>query len=1173
MTSGIDIHIYANHPDYIAHIHRVDSYANYRRILLLLSLLFVEDDSYFDLSESNEELEELSNDMEERALQLQEPQPQEKQEQKLVNPNQWFLSKLMDMDAALFRFQTAKSGKTSDNGYSRMCTAVDNRQPAVITQDQYDRMRTIYEQDPIFWIIYPLEGDKDPVQPLGTEETITIMRYGSDADKVHYYFCPQYYCLSDEIMIRPVDWEAAVDRDGNAKPANSCPFCHGTLITNTKHAELGKTVIQRNKSVQSTTFPRHIKFLKKSTHPAGLSLPCCFVTPTALRVEDESFSHLKDVFQQRKVEEPEDAEDIQHLVFRSKESIEYGVLLEMIHREYILESNKRPDPGIFAAAPAALDEFFKQNSLEDIVTRVRIHLKLRPNAQGFLRLGTENTLNESLLGALAPIIYRNSIDEVKQRILEVVVPRIFVHANFGNLVLEFYKPADAYAMPATRQELQLWAQTNLQIAMNSTNYQALLRIFNAYHRFIRFVQDPAQRKDLRHFQALLAEPGLFTARGVQLIILNDTMPVSIQCPAFGVSMDRHKKNDMVFLSRSMRSQGSATQQPYAHYELYIHTSNKPARGAEVEVHEPIVRWDYASYRVWPRIVQTRVDEYLQQCQSRYRSLYTLQDDVPTMSMIPLSMTLRAPSRPEGIVKDSYNHIVGVTFRSKPGSSSMVILPVVDDGILTISTAFSIPSIYLDIDDIRLAPVEDVIAYYGRLEPLFYLYEGYHIQHLVRRKEQGGKIIAIQLKNGVYVPVGPPKKEEPNLPVVELAEFQWEMDQQIAAPAEEKVEHQITAADLEEGYQQFRMMVSNWLMSPQAGGEIRKAVEEIIFASTLPEYERRKRLFLYLSSTLLSWFHADDDAPDREGSFLRKDCRVIDSKDACTGSCYWKQDENRCLLHVHATTALSEQKGHRDVSTPMMMTKRVIDELVRFPGRRKQLMDQGVSSISKIVKPIHQGDQYIIPESSPTWTSLLRMDWLQQTPEKPRYIEEMSGVESEVPVAAQGNQPPEFQEILGDLRIKWLPASDPPLLPLTALLGMTMEQLSLENEEFGRNAMIQYVRLTGKPIGVFHPDAETPLQFAKPAGFFSSVMMIVFYGGRVGLIMEEENKETITMAKATPILQDRWAEAGIVQTKKKPTAGVIPPAPLVAAKAAEAPPPMTMKRKPQAGISTVSRMDQ
>lgn len=1244
---GIDLYVYANYPYYHVHVNRIDTYKSYQRIITLLSLLFVDDDTYFDLSESNEQLSVLSNEIEQNTLALekepvgwQSTKPADnfsdemekkgaimkKEEQKLVNPMSWFINKLKEIDKRLFDFSTGKSG---DNGYSRKCAGHDDRQPAVLSKDQYDRMRSIYEMDPIFWIVYPLDGDEDPVQPLGTEETVTVMRYGSDGDKIHYYFCPEYYCLSDEIMVRPVDFEARVDRDGNPKEPKTCPFCHGGLITQKKKAELGRTVVQRTKSDQSVTYPRYIDFMTKTSHPDGLALPCCFVKQSVLRIEDPQYSHLRDVLQQRDMEkvneedDVEDVDDVQQLVYRSKESIEYGVLFESIHKEYIIESNKNPDPGVFATVPAAFDVFFKQKSLESIVTRVRIHLKLRPNAYGFLRIGTENTVHESLLGAIAPILYRNSIDEVKQRIMEVMVPRVFINAHFGNLVLEFFQPADGRAMPATRQELQQWAQTHLQIALNSSNQYPLMRVYNAYHRFVEFIRDPSQRKDLRHIQPLLAEPGLLTTRGIQLIVMNDNGadPVTIQCPIFGVSLDRHKKNDFVFLSRRMKTVGQIT---YAHYELYIHTSNKPAKGGEVEIHEPILRWDYQSRRIWPEVVQQRVDEYVNQCQSKYRSIYTAQTGVQSSTFVPLSLTLDAPSKPEGIVKDTYNHIIGVTFRSKPGSTRMVVLPVIDDGVVTISSGFFVQSIYLDWDDVQTAPIEDVIQYYqSKLDQMLLLYPGYQIEHAVRRNQQ---IVAIQLRNGLYVPVSPPKKQEVfdslQLRMVDVDEFQWEIDKSISGweskdwnsmmqpkssettcGEDSEMVHRSSSSEMEESYSQFRLIVSNWITSEKAGGEIRKGIEEIIFSSTLPEYERRKRLFILLSSTFLSWFYPDSSEWEKGiDSFLRKDCRVIDSEAACTGSCYWKKDEGKCLLHVKSTTQLSEKQGEREVSTPLLFTQRVIDELVRFPGRRKQLMERGgVSTVAKLLHPIHQGDQYIIPESSPTWTNLLRMDWAIQIPEHSRYMEEITATNSKPDVVPPSDVelPGELKTILGDKSsygVKWLisPDASRPLMPLTALLAISFEQLGMETDAklMGRDQLIQYVRHTTKPLGIIQMiDANEPvIQFAKPMGYHSSVMILVFLpNNRVGLLMEEEGNDSIQIETAPEALRSRWSEAGIVQAKKKPKVGQEEPMPqivigqpilkaeydmpLVAKKAVE--PVQIMKtviRRPRVGIqNAVSAM--
>ncbi len=1106
-------------------------------------------------------------------------------EQRLVNPKSWFIKKLQEIDPRLFKYKTEDS---DDNGYSRKCSGYDDRQPSILTKDQYERMREIYENDPIFWIVYPLEGAEEPVQPLGTEETMTVMKYGSDGDAINYYFCPQYYCLSDEIMIREKDFEATTDREGNPKPPNTCPFCLGKLIANNKKAVPGYTVIKR-KDKKGSVYHSQIDFMGKSTHPEGFGLPCCFLKQTTLRISDPQFSHIRAYLQETAIEEnanemanQEEEETFDELIFRGEEAIEYAVLFETIQKRYILESNKHPDPGVFAAAGPQFDKFFRQDSGDKIITRVAIHLKLRPNAIGFLRVGTENTIYESLLGVIAPLLYRNSINEVKERILEVVTPRIFLNSHFGNLVLEFFNPADGSAMPPTKQELMSWCSTNLGIALTSANLYSAIRIYNAYKRFIRFIRDPTQRKDLRHIQPLLAEPGLFTTRGVQLVVLEDNgdQPVTVKCPTFGVSMDRNKRNDFAFVSRSLKYIGS-TENVYARYELYVHTSNKPARGGEGEIHETIIRWDYASRRYWPEIVQRRIDEYMNQCQGRYRSLYTSQEGINPMAMIPLSRAVdAAPVRPEGIVKDGYNHIVALTFRSKPGAQTLVALPIVDDGVISISSAFSIKNIYLDWEDFKAAPVEDIVNYYRKnLEPLFGLYPGYIIKYIARQKSDG-RIVAVQLENGIYIPAGPPKDEASlgslGLEIVVIEQFEWAINKQLTgikpkinADSWEKtlegttteqgcgfdseLVRKSTYVQFEELYQQFRLMVSNWIVSQKAGSEVRKGMEEIIFSSDLPEFEKRKRLYIFLSSTLLSWFYPDDEKWDAPASFLRKDCRLIDTEEGCTGTCYWKAGENgsgKCLLHVDATTQLAEKPGERDVSTPELFVKRVIDELVRFPNRRRQLMKRGeISKVSTIVQPIRQGDQYIIPESSPTWTNLLRLDWARQIPEEPKYYEEMSReVTAENEAPPEGEMPDALAAILGEdtpLRVSVpdVPDASQPLMPFTGLLGVTLDQLGLSDKatELKKENLVKFVQIKSKPVGLINLREDEPtIEFVRPfTGAFDAVTIFVFLPDQIGLLIQEEGDSTVKIAALPEALQERWKQAAIVQLKRKPGAAVAP----------------------------------
>ena len=1262
---GVDLHIYAQHPTYVVHIHRMESEDTYRRIIRLLSILFVEDDGYFQgrqaeaqemeaqeqrwdrqrLAQEDRKEEEVGAfDAEERdpiqaeledldwamlndplaemgpaaapaapaapaaapaapAAPAAAPAPAPRrvmapipEAERRVQPYQWFIRRLQELDGNLF---SPKASGKGDNKYSTRCQTVDDRQPVILTQEQYEDMRTVYEADEdLFWTVYPLQGDEDPSPPAGAER-ISVMRYGSDAHHIRYLFCPRFFCLLDEIMIRERDFLSDQDRQAQPKPRNSCPFCHGGLLTKEdrlKKAITGRTVVERKK-----TPSYEIGFLKPIASDE-MALPCCFKKQETLRIQDPRFAHIRKQIQEMDVLElgpgpiEEEVEPQEAQEYYEAKMIEYGPLLQRLHKKYILEANKVPAAGFFAIPSRRFDAYFHQDSTRQLVDRVAIQLTIRPSGHGFLRVGVDNTENESLLGLLAPLMNSTSIIDVKEQLLALLPPRIFLHAHFGNLVLEFFDPTLTAFLPDTEQELMKWSETHLGIPMTSANSYALLRLYHSYHHFIYFLQNPKQRKELRHLQPLLAEPGLFTTNGIQMIVLEDQgedQPVHVRCPIFGVSMERHKNNDVVFVSRTMRTMRTmgASEREYPHYELYVYTTNKVGRGGQMEEHRAVKAWKQAEYESWPEIVQQRVKEYMTQCQSTYRSLYTPQRDISSDTLLPLSSMVKGSTvRPEGVVKDYYNHLVAVTFRSRTSIPSMIYLPVIDDGVISISSSFSIKKIYLDVEDIRLAPVEEVVRYYQEvIQTQFSLYTGYVIQHVVRSAETQ-QVVALQLANGVYVPVAPPRSPDVlaafRLPVVVIEQWESEMNKQMSgfarrgyrqgepwddwthsASIEEgcgkdpSLEHRLSVRGLEELYQQFRVMVSRWLTSERAGAGLRGRMEDTLFRSDLPDYEKRKRLELLLSSTLLSWFYPDENWEMPTLSMMRKDCRVIPTEEGCTGTCRWRETETggRCQLHVPRTTSLSE-RGDRSVDTTELFTKRMLDELVRFPSRRKQLLSRdGISTVTRLVAPIREDDQYILPETSATWLDLLRFDWMRSSTEEPRYYEEMSRPFTEEDQKEVEHLPAEWVERFGEdgaLIVQWSDQPDTPFVPLMPFMGMTIADwdISPEKKELTLHDLQRFSKKTKRSVGLVEwTDAKYEEEDQADRGFATTfvkqkteqehVTLFLIIKGRIGLLMEGE--QTYLSVESLPReLQERWRAAPAVIFMTRPKGMAAAPKPVL-----------------------------
>ncbi|NDG27026.1 MAG: hypothetical protein EB120_07620, partial [Proteobacteria bacterium] len=526
--------------------------------------------------------------------------------ERTINPSSWFLKKLKEVDRRLYEY-TPKDGEL---GYARMCAANDDRMPNVLTKEQYKRMRSIYEYDEdIEFIELPLTGEEEPKKKPGYEQYF-ILRFGSNPVNPSYYVCPQFFCLLDEILVRPRDFASTRDRDGKPKPANTCPFCQGKLITSKKPVP-GATVYKRKNKPKADTFHSYINFLKKTTHPEGFMLPCCFIEPRLdreqtyrklLRSDDPAFAHFRTAPSvERRIELPlpaaaalaAPAEREEMLIDEEGESnaesdteleiqgargaVEYGVILQKVHKEYILGPEKHPlEPGKIAILPPAFERFFNQKS-SALVKRAQIRQELAADSRGFLRMGVENSpgQKESVFAVLAPLLGRNSIHEVRERVLEVCQPMIFISANFGNLVNEFYNPSD----PEPEEiELKRFVNRLIDSDIKLQNRQSLSRVYNSYQRFLEYVKDSSRTKQLRHFQALLAEPGLFFPRGLQLVVLDWTQESgartseqglpTVRCPSYGVSVDRHKTNDIAFASRDENGL----------FELFFYTDNKPPLG-------------------------------------------------------------------------------------------------------------------------------------------------------------------------------------------------------------------------------------------------------------------------------------------------------------------------------------------------------------------------------------------------------------------------------------------------------------------------------------------------------------------------------------------------------------------------------------------------------------------
>ena len=992
-----------------------------------------------------------------KALKAQESK--KKSSKKDENPlAEYFLKRLKQADETLFVFKT-DTGKD----YSGLCQANVMKQPLVMSESQFEMLITKQgKQRFVRYGINPETGQPFQDQPPASGEYITVMAYGSSPANIKYYLCPQYFCYKDELVLFREDLDALKDKKGNPKPKNTCPFCGGTIIAKAHRKNPGFVKIG-DKMVEETIFDRwefrtpndkihdEIGFLQKKAelHPSKkFWIPCCFIAPptTKKRGEDiqptgKAFSAYEHLYS--KAKKPEAAP------VKTQPFISYKIVLDKPETRYIQGSTKFPLNAFSAEGPQIgllfpkLDEYFQQNP-NNMVARDFTKSKLQPNGEGFLRLGVQNGrqyLNDSFFSVLAPYLNETSIEGVKQRLIQEIVrkPKIFLNLNYGNLMIEFYN-ADIQIpekRPVIRGKetvmepfsLESWARENLQMTYTEENKLYIERIFKSLINFEAYIESSDRLKEYRHFAHFLASPLPITQnRGILFLIIDynadDTM--TVRCPPFGYDEEKHRICDYGILLHHY----SGYWEPIFYVANRASTSTTTALSRSDLIFQAVDETSRDPLHAWPPILRKRINEFRMNCVSSQKtSLFTIRSAINPASMIPITAAIDLLTGKEatggtaifnGIIKDIYNHTVGITIQTYD-QQRFVALPVVDDG--KFATYFNMP-LYLDWDQFDLAPADRVFAFYRDVVatklPAF---EGYRVKYKIVSVNDNNAIMALQLANGIFIPTY--ATEQSKLPDVETRrvndykEFIRSMEYSINksvffadenAPRGREQLITLQQNDLEEIYQHLRYMFGNWITSrnpdSRAPTEVSDKIIDTVNRRDLPLFEKRQRLYLTIGNTVENWLYQDDYKMKSVETLLRIDCR-IQGQDTCSGRCKWKTAEEtgkstgQCYLHAPEEGLV----GGRLVNVLKLFTYRLIDELLRFPEKRKQLLETGVPGLINLTDAVTLKDnQYIVPENTLAWQDLWRMDWAPKEKEEAKFYEELS-VQPEVPRQPVPTEPP------------------------------------------------------------------------------------------------------------------------------------------------------------------------
>jgi len=776
--------------------------------------------------------------------------------------------------------------------------------------------------------------------------------------------------------------------------------------------------------------------------------------------------------------------------------------------------------------PQVLDVYFEQDSNSPTFQdRLEIVRKLKATAKGFLRVAVENHTgqrNLSLMSALSPYLgYLNSAQEVIDFIEPRITPKNFLQLNAGNLVNEFYNKCEK----KTQNNMRTWVATRVGIdELKSSNIPAIERLMNSYECFQEYLIDDDQRKDMRIFYQALSEPGVLMKRGILFIILEITVEDILvkkgdkteftrevkfdkaRCPPYPLS-EGQQNADISFLihyTELIRDRSAPDKKSYRNlgWEPLFYVEPSTDSIVENQRHKPTLLFQRAEEKKWPAIVQKRVAEFFSECGSINRGPFTSQFGIDPNALIGANELIKAVRlNPSGIVRDSYNHLVGITYRARAGKTELAVLPIADDGSIHFERR-----LYLDWDDFDPAAADDIIKFYkDNILPMFSQYRGYEPKYIVKSRDDD-KIIGIRLANGFVIPA-----KEPRTPalvadyrVVIIDDLEWDINRTIAYDTiarerafkmagiededkgKKSVQLKITDVqdELNDIYQHLRLTFSNWL-ALGAGRDILEKLKEVLKSTSLPLFEKRKRLDILLEGKVMNWLvPVKDEDVEGEIGFLRVDCTDLDHTECNNnGRCQWTEDPDKpCKIRTPETMQSQGQvqvQANLSYSVPRMLYLRLVDELIRYAAKRNEIFTRDIPRLTIRREKQQIGDQLIIPENTPdynTWWEFLRTEWMTPEKEMPKFFDEQFEPAPRMPEALDPRKLPDLLRRILDptgtdpkaQNLVWNPTTTPeqPYLFLSQAMGRN----EIQELELGAK-QIKEIALNAKAQVLYIPSEE------------------------------------------------------------------------------------------------------
>jgi hypothetical protein len=761
--------------------------------------------------------------------------------------DQFYITKLKQLDLQLFGYQDKSTGKTK--GYSTACQTSNGDMPHSLSQSQYARVKEIYKDKITF-----IEGPKpagwklndEPPKGYGKKVTWTqdnnftpprpvwvTLLTGSET-KRNWYFCAKYWCLKDDIPLIESEFEAAKE----------CPICHGKQVQG-RGVQPGETVVARR---THKGFKKFIGFQSKAKHPNNWPLPCCGIKPKEDKLVDKTRPYNKVSVEAVEDEEPPAEGQLEYEDDKAASQsrgvippVEISKILSSLQTKYIKSAGKYPlGPGELGIVPPQIDALFGQDSTQAI-KKMGPQQMLSRETPVFVRFGLQNTEQPgnrflSMLGFICQKTFN------MDTMINLMKRKEFVHAfedaNYGTLVHEFARP-DLPAQPVG-DSFTHFCGTYGYSDNEGKNRANNVRLFYAYQNFMNYVRDAGTPKDIRYFDHILMMPKVLSDKGYLLIRIlrdNDSDDWIIQCPAFGIPSTVDSPAP-VFIIQDER---------YNVWEpLVLYNGSDKA----------VVSFDLDSLRDKLRRrgdISSAINEWIEQIVKR--GVACGRKETPPYSWLPsaieaneapavptISQIIAKHPQPYGIVRERSNRFVGFLFKNN--ENRLFFIPARDDG-----ASIHQFNRYYEKNALPKPTLSELSKFFT--DNRFIDYPGLKIIKIVMGEEQS-KYIAVLLSSGVLLPIEP-TQDSAGLDVQSIKEFPWDLDEKLtplpAETATNSVDLDTAEGFLNEVYQYLRLILANHFKRSKEGEDVLREANKIRESLQISLPERRNRLQTILSSVI------------------------------------------------------------------------------------------------------------------------------------------------------------------------------------------------------------------------------------------------------------------------------------------------------------------------------------